>query len=163
MELILPQSIAAAVKPLFDALPLERAMPDLVVGGDPDPGRVALVEMLLRDGALATQPLLRAGVWLYVDDLARSHEISQQHSDPTGSFWHAIMHRREGDFPNSHYWFRRVGNHPAIEKVGPAYDPHKFIDEVEGAFRSGETFEDMIETQRNEWAMLFQWCANLSG
>jgi hypothetical protein len=40
----------------------------------------------------------------------------QQLRDATDSlsFWHAIMHRREGDFWNSKYWYARCRNHPAL-------------------------------------------------
>ncbi len=27
------------------------------------------------------------------------------------AFWHAIMHRRVGDFSSSKYWWRKVGDH----------------------------------------------------
>src|SRR4051794_12932746 len=37
-----------------------------------------------------------AGLWLYHDWLDSSHTISQALPSATGSFWHAIMHRREG-------------------------------------------------------------------
>jgi hypothetical protein len=59
-----------------------------------------------------------AGLWLYADGLDQSHQISQSIETPTGSFWHGIMHRREGDFGNSKYWFRRVGKHPVSEPLG---------------------------------------------
>src|SRR5687768_10504407 len=49
-----------------------------------------------------------AGLWLYHDFLDESHTLSQCIDTPSGSYWHAIMHRREGDFANSKYWFRRV-------------------------------------------------------
>ena len=54
----------------------------------------------------------RSGLWLYHDYLDTSHTISQSISTPTGSYWHGIMHRREPDFSNAKYWFRRVGRHP---------------------------------------------------
>src|SRR4051812_2057123 len=53
-----------------------------------------------------------AGVWLLHDFLDKSHNVSQRIYTPEGSFWHAIMHRREGDFSNSKYWYGHVGNHP---------------------------------------------------
>src|SRR5258706_16358356 len=37
-----------------------------------------------------------AGLWLWHDWLDESHQISQSLHSATGSFWHAIMHRREG-------------------------------------------------------------------
>ena len=101
---------------------------------------------------------LMAGLWLYVDELDRSHVISQQIDDPTGWFWHGIMHRREGDFSNSHYWLRKTGNHPAMADIDD-YDAHGFVDEVEAAHRRGETPADLVDRQRREWLALFQWCA----
>jgi hypothetical protein len=53
-----------------------------------------------------------AGLWLWHDFLEESHRLSQEVQTPTGSYWHAIMHRREGDFSNSKYWLARVGDHP---------------------------------------------------
>src|SRR4051794_28478317 len=57
---------------------------------------------------------LLAGLWLYFDWLPQSHTISQGIETPTGSFWHAIMHRREGDFGNSKYWYARCAQHPIL-------------------------------------------------
>ena len=59
-----------------------------------------------------------AGLWLLANGLEQSHQISQSIETPTGSFWHGIMHRREGDFGNSKYWFRRVGRHAVFEPLG---------------------------------------------
>lgn len=61
-----------------------------------------------------------AGLWLYHDFLDESHALSQDIHTTTGSFWHAIMHRREGDFENSKYWWRRVGEHPAFATLHAA-------------------------------------------
>ena len=55
--------------------------------------------------------LIEAGLWLLAGDLAQSHDISQSQDSAEGAFWHGIMHRREGDYGNSKYWFRRVGKH----------------------------------------------------
>ena len=53
-----------------------------------------------------------SGLWLLHGYLDQSHTLSQEIHTPTGSYWHGIMHRREPDFPNAKYWFRRVGTHP---------------------------------------------------
>ena len=63
-----------------------------------------------------------SGLWLFLDDLDRSHAISQDLSTPEASFWHFIMHRREPDPSNAAYWFRRVGRHavfPPCAKRSP--------------------------------------------
>jgi hypothetical protein len=52
-----------------------------------------------------------AALWLRFDFLDKSHRISQSLDTPEGSFWHGVMHRRETDFSNARYWFRRVGKH----------------------------------------------------
>ena len=162
MSISLPPVIAKAVEPVFAALPLERAMTKLVVAEQGDAALVPVVENALRESALAGKPMLAAGLWLYVDQLDRSHKISQQHEDPTGSFWHGIMHRREGDFSNSHYWFRRVGSHEAMDEIaGPRkYDAHRFVDDAEAAHQRGEAPAELVDLQRGEWAALFAWCAN---
>lgn len=156
-DLILPVPMAEALRPLFTHLPLDRAMDRLVVGHSaPDPARVALAEGVVSDAALSGCVALQAGIWLYVDDLARSHALSQDLHDATGSAWHGIMHRREGDFSNSHYWFRKAGSHPALRDI-PDYEPHAFIDAVASA--SPDESSDLVALQRVEWSALFAWCA----
>lgn len=67
---------------------------------------------------------IRAGLLLIHDFLEPSHQVSQsiegEGRDANGDYWHAIMHRREPDFGNSKYWFRRVGKHPCFEKLAAA-------------------------------------------
>lgn len=65
----------------------------------------------------ALPPAAVAGLWLLAGELDRSHDISQNLDSATGSYWHGIMHRREGDFTNAKYWMRRAAGHPAIEEL----------------------------------------------
>jgi hypothetical protein len=131
-------------------------MPDLVVTASPVAAHLALVSRALEQQPNLRNTSIEAGLWLYVDDLNRSHVVSQQLDDITGAFWHGIMHRREGDFSNSHYWFSRVGHHPAMDAM-EGYDGHAFIDEVSGQYRVPT--EDLLDRQRQEWRTLFAWCA----
>lgn len=55
---------------------------------------------------------IKSGLLLWNDALDASHTISQGLGNPTGSYWHGIMHRREPDYSNAKYWFGRVGTHP---------------------------------------------------
>jgi len=60
---------------------------------------------------------IKSGLYLWNDDLDSSHTVAQEISNATGSYWHAIMHRREPDFSNSKYWWRRVGSHPLFTSL----------------------------------------------
>jgi len=113
-----------------------------------------------------------AGLWLFLDDLDRSHAISQELSTPESSFWHGIMHRREPDPSNAAYWFRRVGRHPAFPALrdaaaglgypaGAQWDPFAWIDYWERARRKPGSEEHRIAqaVQRVEWEILFDYCA----
>ncbi|HJZ55807.1 MAG TPA: hypothetical protein VKE74_12640 [Gemmataceae bacterium] len=108
-----------------------------------------------------------AGLWLYHDFLDESHTISQEIETPTGSFWHAIMHRREPDAWNSKYWWRRVGSHPVLgllrehaPVVGYAFTtPEAFVDLCERVRGSGSDGEELAKrVQLLEWQLLFDWC-----
>jgi hypothetical protein len=52
-----------------------------------------------------------AAFWLRFDFGERGHTIAQSLGGKTGDYWHAIHHRREPDYANAKYWFRRVGSH----------------------------------------------------
>ncbi len=151
----LPEALEKPLKPLFADLPLDVAMFRLVVDQPPSAAVVGMVETILKDRAFAGREELQAGLWLYVDDLDRSHTICQGIDDETGSYWHGIMHRREGDFSNSHYWFNKVGRHPVMSRIG-GYDPHEFITAVETLHTDDP--EGLIAMQRREWEALFSWC-----
>lgn len=62
---------------------------------------------------------VRAGLMLWNDDLDSCHTIAQGIESPSGSLWHAMMHRREGDAQNSTYWWNRTGAHPAFATLYP--------------------------------------------
>src|SRR5688500_4990238 len=77
--------------------------------GSPNLGMQAQLHQVQRElptGDFASACM--AGLWLYHDFLDESHAISQDLHTVEGSYWHAIMHRREPDAWNSKYWFRRV-------------------------------------------------------
>jgi hypothetical protein len=122
-----------------------------------------------------------AGLWLWHDFLDESHTISQGIGSDTGSFWHAIMHRREGDFSNSKYWYRRCQNHPtytilaanaqAIINPHPAdkavfrltasgWNPDALVDLAEEthASPSDPRHRLTVALQQLEWRTLFDFC-----
>jgi hypothetical protein len=61
--------------------------------------------------------LILAALWLLEGDLDQSHRYSQKWENSNGNYWHAIMHRREGDYGNAKYWYRRVEKHPVAEQL----------------------------------------------
>lgn len=95
------------------------------LGPGPRPGvfsENALAEAL--DPVLSAAPLtsgrrqlIRALLLLWHDHLDASHTISQGIENSDGSLVHAIMHRREPDYWNSKYWWRRVGHHPCFPEL----------------------------------------------
>jgi hypothetical protein len=60
----------------------------------------------------ARRSLLRALVLLWHDHFDPAHEIVQDGEDADSAWLHAILHRREPDYSNAKYWFRRVREHP---------------------------------------------------
>lgn len=56
--------------------------------------------------------LIRGGLLNALDAIDEAHRIFQDDSSDLGAYWHGIMHRREGDFDNARYWFRRAGSLP---------------------------------------------------
>lgn len=149
----LPEQIASACAPLFEAVPLEQAMNRL---NGSHPHHRELVEQVLQHPALQGRPELATALWLYVDDLDRSHTLSQSIETPAGSYWHGIMHRREGDYSNSHYWMRMAASHP-LRKSRPDLDPDTLINDVANA--KGTDDPALVDRQRQEWKTLFEWCA----
>ena len=90
------------------------------------------------------------------------------------AYWHAIMHRREGDFSNSKYWYARCADHPVMKILTPAaedlgrqgradksifrltahgWHPEAFVDLVEAVYeKPTDPRHDLaVALQRLEW------------
>ena len=132
-------------------------------------GEAVFAPQRVRDRAMADA--CRAGLWLWFDFLDQAHEISQELSTVEGSYWHALMHRREPDHSNAAYWFRRVGAHPIFADLAKAavelgyrgtetcWDPFAFNDQCEEHRGKGDEMEETLRrVQRVEWQLLFAYC-----
>ena len=142
----------------------EPAMP--LDAGRPDRAMRATLESLDAEAA-AERPIADRGafdcclaaVWLLHGYLDEAHHLCQDVPTADGSYWHGVMHRREGDFGNAQYWFRRAGDHPACAAIAADWDPVAFVDEVRQAVRQGgDTAEACVRLQRAEWRALFDSC-----
>ena len=123
-----------------------------------------------------------AGFWLWFDALAESHAISQDLVSASGSFWHAILHRREGDFSNAKYWYQRCRTHRANRILGAVsgniagdFRSDPLINHITAEEWDGAAFTDLvaelhgkpndprrpvaIKLQQAEWQALFNHCA----
>ena len=175
MPVTLPPALRSPVAPLFAALPFEKSLQTLVLspGAAAHAGALAVVQALAEQEPFAGRPDLLAGMYLYADDLDAAHGYAQDDPTPTGSFWHAIVHRREGDFDNARYWYAKAVRHPAmshIDLVGggagsgtdvAAYDPASFVKRVQrfhDAHDESDLAPALVSEQRKEWKALFEWC-----
>jgi hypothetical protein len=134
---------------------------------------------------------VQAGVLLIHDFLEASHSVAQsiegQGRHHNGDYWHAIMHRREPDFGNSKYWFRRVGEHPVFTEAAQAafalaegdaspevkrwndrltasgWDPFAFVDLCEQAHQPNPQFEairryaERVQMIEMLWLLRYSW------
>jgi hypothetical protein len=102
-------------------------------------------------GDAATLAALAAGTWpelvrtaalwlhAFIDE---AHEIAQDQPSTEGSYWHALVHRSEGDLDNSMYWFGRVRSHAIFGELhgsvaklpggtalaGTRWEPRRLVD-----------------------------------
>lgn len=121
------------------------------------------------------------GLWIYHDFQEPAHRLCQSISNPTGCYWHGILHRRQPDFKNANYWFRRTGEHvihprlaaqasvlAAAEPSWPgiafltdsaAWDAQAFTDLCEASIAGHAPAQRLcLAIQQLEWELLFDYC-----
>jgi hypothetical protein len=121
----------------------------------------------------------------FIENVENDKELEMQELATAANnlaFWHAIMHRREGDFSNAKYWYARIGRHPVLDVlahnagsvvnqapadnrllriVSGGWNPDALVDLVESVESNPADPQRniAIQLQRLEWNQLFSYCA----
>lgn len=169
--------------PAANALFGTPAPPELGPGPRADVAAIREIDAALEKLSQVTnrhRDLIRALALLWHDHHEPSHAIVQDIETPDGSYIHAILHRREPDYFNAKYWFRRVGQHACFEalarqatailegrklesmirKLIPAgqWDSFAFVDACEAnASPSAPQHGPLREIQRAEFEILLDY------
>ena len=116
--------------------------------------------------------LVRGALFWAADVLDAAHRIFQDEPGDLGSYWHGVMHRREGDFDNARYWFRRAGRLPIFDRMHeaaapvsptmakqPTWDAYLLTGMCEQAkFGDREAVPECVSLQRVEFDELLAYC-----
>lgn len=116
-------------------------------------------------------PLVRGGLLYAVDAIHESYRIAELIGDDTSSYWHGMIHRRQGEFDSARYWLRRVGSHPVFDElhhtaaaVSPdmakqsSWSPYLFVGLCEQeTFGDDQHRMELIKLQRIEFDALFDY------
>jgi hypothetical protein len=119
-----------------------------------------------------------AGLWFYFDGFETAHQLADSRESSNAYYWHAMVHRREGDGGNAAYWFRKTGTHPIYQPLATEaaniirefpgaefrlnkWNPYAFVLFYERAQQQPGTNQERaaMHIQRAEWQLLFDHCA----
>jgi hypothetical protein len=114
--------------------------------------------------------LVRGGLLYALDAIHEAHVLFQDAAGDLAAYWHGMMHRREGDFDNARYWFRRAGTQPffAVAHAAAAahsadmarqmsWDPYLFTGQCEQAKFGAENVAELLALQRVEFETAFDY------
>ena len=92
-------------------------------------------------------------------DLSSAHTIAQAYEgDAIADSIHAIIHRKEGDYSNSLYWWHRVGKNVPVLLLAVCDDPSEFTITV----RDGSHSKDLSAIEHSEIMALHRSIAAIS-
>ncbi|HET9217889.1 MAG TPA: hypothetical protein VFR18_12975 [Terriglobia bacterium] len=115
--------------------------------------------------------VVRGGLLYALDDLDGCSEFFQNTANDLVGYWHGMKHRREADFDNARYWFRRTGTLPFFDTLHSrvsgistdaakqfSWDPYLFTGACE-QHRFGDDSEvrDLARLQRAEFDVVFDY------
>jgi hypothetical protein len=123
-------------------------------------------------GNPAAFALVRGGALYGLDALDEAHAIFQNAPGDSGSYWHGMVHRREGDFDNARYWFRSAGALPIFNRMQQearewsrdmakqtTWDPYLLTGQCEQVRFGAEGLSaELAALQRVEFEVLFDYC-----
>ncbi|WVW85200.1 hypothetical protein I302_107238 [Kwoniella bestiolae CBS 10118] len=121
-----------------------------------EPGtRVYAPELTKPIAGLKEHMYVIAALHLANDDIHHCHLIAQDNEgDTTANLLHATLHRREGDYWNSKYWWSNVRSHPLIPSTS---DAKSFVDSCETVKKNREDDTKMRERQWDELKKIVEW------
>ena len=132
-----------------------------------------LIENALEFSGTEQRDLIRSALLLWHDHLEASHEILQCLNSKDGCFLHALMHRREPDFPNAKYWLNQTGQHKAYSEIAKRskilleeeslpnlftheWNPYAMVDNVEHAKPNKQTYKTLQKIQQIEMEVFIE-------
>ena len=93
-----------------------------------------------------SRPMIRALALLWHDHHDAAHALVQDASGGEGAYIHGMLHRREPDFWNAKYWFRRAGPMPFFKPLAEQLKRMKGVEAlVGGGSFDAARFVDMVE------------------
>ena len=115
--------------------------------------------------------IVRGGLLYALDDLDGCNQFLQNTANDLVGYWLGMKHRREADFDNARYWFRRTGKLPFFDTLHSraseistdaakqfSWDPYLFTGACE-QHRFGDDSEvrDLVRLQRAEFDVVFDY------
>ncbi len=115
--------------------------------------------------------MVRAALLYGLDEPDAAHRIVQAEDGDLAAYWHGMIHRREPDFENARYWFRRAGRLPcfgelqrkvAVYSADAArqsnWDPYLFTGLCEQhRFGDDALTGELLRMQQDEFEVLFDY------
>jgi hypothetical protein len=115
--------------------------------------------------------IVRGALLYSLDDLSGCHHFFQDTARDLVGYWHGMMHRREADFDNARYWFRRSGKLPFFDTlhrrasaISPdvaqqdSWDPYLFAGQCEQhRFGADSDIQELLRLQRAEFDVVFDY------